>query len=74
MAYAAFLDAMERSRGRGLRSVPHVMLGLPGETRADMLATAREVARLRFDAVKIHNLYAVRNTPLAEEVAAAGCS
>ncbi len=33
-----------------------------------MLATAREVARLRVDSVKIHNLYAVKNTPLAEWV------
>jgi len=35
-----------------------------------MLATAREVARLRLDAVKIHNLYAVKQTPLADQVAA----
>ncbi len=35
-----------------------------------MLATARELARLRPDAVKIHNLYAVKNTPLADQVAA----
>lgn len=34
-----------------------------------MLATAREVGRLGFDAVKIHNLYAVKNTPLADQVA-----
>jgi hypothetical protein len=34
-----------------------------------MLATAREVARLPIDAVKIHNLYAVRGTPLADQVA-----
>ncbi len=40
----------------------HVMLGLPGESRDDMLATAKEVSRLGFDAVKIHNLYAVHNT------------
>ena len=33
------------------------------------MATAREIARLELDAVKIHNLYAVRNTPLAEWVA-----
>ncbi len=45
------------------------MLGLPGETHECMLATAREVARLELDAVKIHNLYAVRNTPLADQVA-----
>ncbi len=46
------------------------MLGLPGESRDDMLATAREVARLGLDAVKIHNLYAVKKTPLGEQVAA----
>lgn len=46
------------------------MLGLPGETRDDMLATAHEVARLNVDAVKIHNLYAVERTPLADDVRA----
>jgi uncharacterized protein len=66
----ALLDAVERSRGRGFEICAHVMLGLPGETHADMLATAREIARLDLDAVKIHNLYAVRGTPLADDVAA----
>jgi radical SAM protein (TIGR01212 family) len=67
--YDAFLDAIERSRGRGFEICVHVILGLPGESRQDMLATARELARLQVDAVKIHNLYAVRNTPLAEQLA-----
>jgi radical SAM protein (TIGR01212 family) len=67
--YDAFLDAMERSRGRGFEICVHVILGLPGESREEMLATARELARLGVDAVKIHNLYAVKNTPLADEVA-----
>jgi uncharacterized protein len=66
----AFVDAVERSRGRGFEICVHVMLGLPGESHADMLATARELARLRPDAVKIHNLYAVKNTPLEDQVAA----
>ena len=44
------------------------MLGLPGETHQDMMATAREVACSGLDAVKIHNLYAVANTPLAGQV------
>jgi radical SAM protein (TIGR01212 family) len=65
----AFLDAVERSRDRGFEICVHVMLGLPGESHDDMLATARELARLKLDAVKIHNLYAVRNTPLADQVA-----
>ncbi len=66
--HAATIDAVGRSRGRGFETCAHVMLGLPGESHADMLATAREVARLQFDAVKIHNLYAVKRTPLADQV------
>jgi uncharacterized protein len=65
----ATIDAIERSRGRGFEICGHVILGLPGETKGDMLATAREVARLGLDSVKIHNLYAVKDTPLADQVA-----
>ena len=65
----SFEDAMERSVGRGFELCAHVMLGLPGETHEDMMATARVVADCGLDAVKIHNLYCVKNTPLAEEVA-----
>jgi radical SAM protein (TIGR01212 family) len=67
--YDAYLDALARSRDRGFEICAHVMLGLPGETHACMLATAREVAASGIDAVKIHNLYAVKNTPLALQVA-----
>ena len=38
-------------------------------SRLSSLATAREVARLRIDSVKLHNLYAVKDTPLAGQVA-----
>jgi hypothetical protein len=60
--------AIERSRGRGFEICAHIILGLPGESREDMLMTAREMARLKVDSIKIHNLYAVKNTPLAEQV------
>jgi hypothetical protein len=65
----ATIDAIGRSHGRGFEIGAHVMLGLPGETHDDMLATARELGRLGVDAVKIHNLYCVKNTPLADQVA-----
>jgi len=68
--HQSFLDAVERSHGRGFEICAHVMLGLPGESHDDMLATARELARVNLDAVKIHNLYCVKNTPLADQVAA----
>lgn len=65
----AFFDAVERSRGRGFEICVHVIFGLPGETRDDMLATVRAVAALPVHAIKLHNLYAVKNTPLADQVA-----
>jgi radical SAM protein (TIGR01212 family) len=65
----ATIDAIERSRGRSFEIGVHIMLGLPGETHDDMLATAREVARLGVDTVKIHNLYCVKSTPLADQLA-----
>lgn len=67
--HAATIDAVERSRNRGFEICLHIMLGLPGESHEDMLLTAREVARLRVDDVKLHNLYAVTDTPLADQVA-----
>ena len=66
--HESFVDAMERSVDRGFEICGHIMLGLPGETHADMMETAREVANSGLDAVKIHNLYAVENTPLATQV------
>jgi uncharacterized protein len=65
----AMIDAVARSRGRGFEIGAHVILGLPDESHADMMATARELGRLDLDAVKIHNLYCVKNTPLADQVA-----
>ncbi len=61
---ACFVDAVERAQKRGLPVCAHVILGLPGETRADMLATARFLASLAIQAVKIHLLYVVRGTVL----------
>lgn len=63
--HSATVDAIERSRDRGFEICLHIMLSLPGENRERMLQSAAEVARLNVDAVKIHNLYVVKNTPLA---------
>lgn len=68
--HAAFVDAVQRSGGRGFEICAHVILGIPGETHDDMLSTARELARLKVHAVKIHNLYAVKRTPLGDQVLA----
>ena len=66
----AMLDAVERSRGLGFEMSAHAILGLPNESLEDMIDTAREIARLGLNAVKIHNLYCVKNTVLADQLAA----
>ena len=67
--YDCFPDAVERSRHRGFEIGTHVILGLPGESHDDMMATAIEMGRQKIDSIKIHNLYAVKNTLLADQVA-----
>jgi radical SAM protein (TIGR01212 family) len=64
--YDAFVDAVQRCQGRGLDLCAHVIIGLPGESPADNLATADALAALPVQAVKIHNLHVVRNTPMEE--------
>jgi len=62
------VNAIDRSRGRGFDCCAHVILGIPGETHAMMMQTADEIGRLGFDSIKLHNLYAVRGTPLGQQV------
>jgi radical SAM protein (TIGR01212 family) len=62
----AFLDAVRRTRARKLPICVHVILGLPGESRKDMLETARFLASQDIQAVKIHLLYVIRGTILEQ--------
>lgn len=64
--YAEFLRAFEAARQRGLNTCVHLILGLPGEDRARMLETAKEMARLRVDGVKLHLLHVLEGTQLGD--------
>jgi radical SAM protein (TIGR01212 family) len=59
-----FRKAVEATRNRGIRICAHVILGLPGETRKDMLDTAKFIGDLNIDGVKLHLLYVIKNTAL----------
>jgi uncharacterized protein len=61
---ACFQKAVAASHSHGLKVCAHVILGLPQETRTQMLATARFLADLPIAGVKLHLLYVVRDTPL----------
>jgi radical SAM protein (TIGR01212 family) len=58
--------AIGELRARGISVSAHVILGLPGESTADMLRTADFLRETGVEGVKIHNLHVIENTRLAE--------
>lgn len=61
------VSAVERIVSREIAVGAHLILGLPGESQADMLATARAVAQLPLSTVKFHQLQVLRGTKLAQQ-------
>jgi radical SAM protein (TIGR01212 family) len=59
-----FKAAVEKTKNRGIKICAHVILGLPHETRADMLHTAATIQKLGIDGIKLHLLYVVKGTRL----------
>jgi uncharacterized protein len=59
-----FMDAVSATKNRGIKICAHVILGLPGETRQDILETADFISEAGVDGVKIHLLYVVKETRL----------
>ena len=61
-----FLDAVDRTAGRGINICVHIILGLPGETKTEMMRTAQVLASLPIQGIKIHLLLALSGTPLGD--------
>jgi hypothetical protein len=64
--FSAFEEAVRSCTRAGIRVSAHVILGLPGESRDEMLGTATVLNDLGVDGVKIHLLHVMKDTPLAE--------
>lgn len=66
-----FEQAYRRLKKAGLEVIVHIILGLPGEDREDMLDTGRYISSLspELDGVKIHMLQVLKGTALAERYA-----
>ncbi len=62
----ASLAAIGACKERGLFVCAHQILGLPGESREDWLNTARGLSAASIDAIKLHMLYVVEGTVLAD--------
>jgi radical SAM protein (TIGR01212 family) len=62
--FGDFADAVLRTAGRNIKIGTHIMIGFPWESEEAVYETARKVACLPLDAIKIHNLHIVRGTAL----------
>lgn len=64
--FSAFKATVQELADREIETVVHIMIGLPGDTAESMLNTARELAKLPVNGVKIHQLMIIRGTKLEE--------
>ena len=61
-----FTECVKRLKKENINVVVHIINGLPGETEEMMLENIRYINSLGIDGIKIHNLFIVKNTKLAE--------
>lgn len=62
-----FVDAVKRLKEKNIEVVVHIMNGLPGESREDMLNTIRFLNTLPIDGIKIHELCIIKDTLMAKQ-------
>ena len=61
-ARKAIMDTAER----GITTCAHLILGLPGEDRADILTQADIISELPIDILKLHQMQVIKGTRLAD--------
>lgn len=60
-------DAIKRLKKIGVNIVVHLILGLPNESKEDMLESVRYVCNGEIDGIKLQLLHILKDTDLAEE-------
>lgn len=65
--FATAADAIRRTHERGILTGGHLILGLPGEDRDELLHQASVIATLPLDMLKLHQLQLIRGTRMAHE-------
>ena len=62
-----FDEAVKNLQARGLETIVHVILGLPGETKEDMLETVRYVGESGVQGIKLQLLHVLKGTDLEKD-------
>ena len=56
--------AIEDLKSKGIKTVSHIIIGLPGETNDDILNTVKHVSKTNTWGIKLHSLYIQKGTDL----------
>lgn len=65
--FPSYVEGVTKLRNRGIRVCTHIINGLPLEDRGMMMETAREVAKLDVQGIKIHLLHLLKGTPMVKQ-------
>jgi len=63
--YQETIDAYEMAKNKGLHLGAHIIMGLPGESREEILNHARIISKLPIKTLKLHHLQIVKHTMMA---------
>ena len=64
---SVYESAVSKLRSHDIEVITHVILGIPGETKEDMLNTVRYVGESGVQGIKLQLLHVLRGTDLAED-------
>lgn len=65
-----FDDAVKQLKQAGLETIVHQIIGLPGESDAQIIQTAQYIGQSGADGIKLHLLHVLKGTDLALDYAA----
>ncbi len=65
--YKETVEAYELAKNKGLHLGAHMIIGLPGESKDDILNHAIELSKLPINTLKLHHLQVVKHTMMAKQ-------
>lgn len=65
--FACTKRIVEKTAERGILCGGHIIMGLPGEKREDIIRQAPIISSLPLNILKIHQMQIIRDTPLAQQ-------
>jgi radical SAM protein (TIGR01212 family) len=66
--YEEAVETIHRTHGKGLLCGAHLILGLPSETREQILSHADKISQLPLTTVKLHQLQLIKNTKMVRQL------